>query len=222
MTTFSTACNELLDQMELVLDGKPIARPVESLDQMVFSFDVVRIVDAEPPAVKPATERIQGVNHRKRNKIINNSYKNGDNLKGDEYRFDKVLKVDVSYASSNLSHIYDVENNMVFRKVQEEVMRLLNRNDELQEMLSDSTPKKFNKAKVNRMFKIIYDHFENNPPIKQFSNLIYIFDNISNLSGLKYSSLYDLLDSEYQQIILMELDEHYHIFKTGGKGSKLF
>jgi len=167
-------------------------------------------------------ERIPGVNPKKRNKIIGNTYKSGDNLKGDEYKFDHELKVDAGYASNYLGSIYDVENNMTFKKVQEEVMILIEGNAELQDMISDAKPKKFNREKVNRMFKIIYEHFEKKPEVRQFSNLIYIFDNVSNLSGLKYASLYDLLDGEYKQMLLLELDKTYGILKNSGKSNRLF
>lgn len=202
----------------LVLDAAPRA-VVQIGIHVMFSFDVVE--NAIQAIAKPA-ERTQGVNHKKRNKIINNSYKSGDNLKGDEYRFGTELKVDVGYASANLGHIYDVENHMIFKKVQDEIMDLMDTNVELQEMLSDAKPKKFNREKVNRMFKIIYDHFQAKPAARQYMNLIYIFDNVSNLSGLKYASLYDLLDGEYKQRILVELDKHHNILKTSGKSNRLF
>lgn len=227
-----------IKQMVLVIDGPfatradlgihvPFCFDLMAEDtgvHVIFSFDVAE-KERKQPAVRKAIvreERTPGVNPRKRNKIINSSYKSGEKLKGDEYKFDTELKVDPDYASSNLSHIYDVENSMTFRKVQEEVMTLLEHNKELQEMLSDAKPKKFNREKVNRMFKIIHDHFEKKLSARQFSNLIYIFDNVSNLSGLKYASLYDLLDADYKQMLLLELDKTYGILKNSGKSNRLF
>ncbi len=224
-------------QMVLVIDG-PLATRADLGVQLPFSFDVVAedagihvtfSFDVAVPEIQVVRvrkivreERTPGVNPKKRNKIINNTYKSGDKLKGDEYKFDNELKIDPGYASSNLGHIYDVENSMTYRKVQEEVMNLLEKNKELQDMLSDAKPKKFNREKVNRMFKIIFDHFEKSPGARQFSNLIYIFDNVSNLSGLKYASLYDLLDGEYKQMLLLELDKTYGILKNSGKANRLF
>lgn len=185
---------------------------------VLFSFDVEveedPVQEKAPPCIKPAA--------KKRNKIINNSYKSGENLKGDDYRFETELRVDPNYASSNLSHIYDAENNILYRKVQDEVLALIDANNELAEMLSEAKPKKFNREKVNRMFQIIHEHFEKNHDIRDFGNLIYIFDNVSNLSGLKYSSLYDLLDQSYQQMLLVELDKTYDILKHSGKSNTLF
>lgn len=208
-----------LQQMVLVIDPHIVFETDIGM-QMLFSFDV--IVQAVPAVRKPREDRPAGVNPRKRNKIINNTYKSGENLKGDDYAFDRELKVDSGYATTNLGHIYDVENNMVSRKVQEEIVVLLAINQELAEMLSDAKPKKFNKEKINRMFKIIYEHFERKPSAKQFSNLVYIFDNVSNLSGLKYASLYDLLDNEYKQLILLELDKTHGILKNNGMSNRLF
>jgi hypothetical protein len=189
----------------------PEPEPVDFGMQVLFSFDV----PVEPAQNAPAVPK-------KKNKIINNSYRSGDKLKGDEYRFDTQLRVDPGYASSNLSHIYDVENNMVYKRVQDEVVFLMQSNDELKQMLDDDKPKKFNREKANRMFQIILQHFVNTPDTMKFANVIYIFDNVSNLSGLKYASLYDLLETEYKQMLLIELDKSHNILKRGGKTNKLF
>lgn len=203
------------------------------ISQMIFLFDcepdetgvpVTFSFDVEVEEVKPAAldAPAKGRPVKKRNKIIDNSYKNGDNLKGDDYRFETEIRVDPTYAASNLSHIYDTENSMLYRKVQDEVLALIDMNKELAEMLSDAKPKKFNREKVNRMFEIIHEYFENNRGIREFGNLIYIFDNVSNLSGLKYSSLYDLLDQKYQQMLLLELNKTHDILKYSGKNNMLF
>lgn len=205
-----------ISQMIFMFEYEPdeIGTPV------LFSFDVES--EEIPPVVPDIAAKDKTAPVKKRNKIINNSYKSGENLKGDDYRFETELRVDPNYASSNLSHIYDAENNILYRKVQDEVLALIDANNELAEMLSEAKPKKFNREKVNRMFQIIHEHFEKNHDIRDFGNLIYIFDNVSNLSGLKYSSLYDLLDQSYQQMLLVELDKTYDILKHSGKSNTLF
>lgn len=170
---------------------------------VMFSFDV-----PEPPTVAAP---------KKKNKIINNSYRSGENLKGDEYKFDSQLKVDASYMPSS-----DLENNMVYDRVQEEILLLMENNQELRDMIDDEKPKKFNREKANRMFKLILSHFVGKHDLMKFANVIYIFDNVSNLSGLKYASLYDLLDTEYKQMLLVELDKSHNILKSGSKINKLF
>lgn len=191
-------------------------------EQVVLSFDVR--VEAVPVPVKApvATPQRSGLSPKKRNKIINSTYKSGENLKGNDYHFESEIKVEAGYASTHLGHIYDVDNNMVSRKVQEEIMLLIGMNEELRDMLDEENPKKFNREKVNRMFKLIYEHFERKPDARTFSNLVQIFDNVANLSKLKYASLYDLLDGEYKQMLLVELDKTYDILKLSGKTNRLF
>ena len=226
-----------MEQMALVLDGQMYVVPKIGV-HVVFSFDVVKPEPNVPviQILRQPVDKQSTLSPRKRNKIINNSYKSGDNLKGDDYRFDTVLKVESGYASSNLGHIYDVENNMIYKKVQNEIIGLIGVNAELQKMLDDATPrksddvkkssdvkpKKFNREKINRMFRLINAHFEKTPATLQFSNLIYIFDNVSNLSGLKYASLYELLDGDLKQRLLLELDKKYDILKNSGKSNSLF
>lgn len=219
--------------IELVIDGPGVTRadfgvqmlfcmePEVLCDEGIhieFSFDF-QLPEKKEPAPKKKRGRKKG---KKQNKILNNSYRSGDNLKGDSYKFDKEVRVERGYASNNLGHIYDPENSMTYQKIRTEVLRLLDTNKELIDMLSDEKPKKFNREKVNRMFKIICEHFEKNPKIRQFMNVIYIFDNVSNLSGLRYSSLYDLLDGEYKQMLLIELDSTHNILGDSGKNNKLF
>ena len=214
------AYNYVATQMIMVLD-EPKEVIAEVGVQLAFTFDIMNIKPARKTDA-PVEPVIQIHQPKKRNKIINNTYRRGDNLKGDDYVFEKEMKVEAGYASDNLGHIYDVENNMIYRKVQEEIMQLLESNENLREMLNDTKKKKFNREKVNCIFKLIYSHFERNTSAKQFSNLIYIFDNVANLSGLKYTSLYDLLDGEYKQMLLIELDKSFGILKTSGKANRLF
>lgn len=155
-------------------------------------------------------------------KIFNNSYTHGDALKGDKYEFNVKIRVDDNYALSFMNDIYQAEDGISFKMVQDEIIRLLDTNAELNEMLDSAKKKKFNKSKINKLFKFIYDHFENKPEVKSFSNSIYIFDHISNISGLKYKNLFDLLDYEYKKILILELDKQYNILKNSANFNKMF
>ena len=106
--------------------------------------------------------------------------------------------------------------------IRNEIIKLLDTNEVLRDMLQDNTRKKFNREKVNLIFKIIHDHFESDMNLREFSNLIYVFDNISNLSGLRYTNLFDLLDYEYKQKLILELDKIYNILNKTSKTNLLF
>lgn len=189
----------------------------EQYYQMQLDLDARR-------APKPAVALPDGLSvapQKKYNKIINNSYKNGENLRGDDYHFGTELKVDTEYAGSNLGHVYDAENYDAYKKVKLEVIHLLSANEELIELLSENH-KKLNKADVNRMFDIIYSHFMRKEAVRQYANPIYIFDCMTNVTGMKFASMYDMLDERHQSQLLIELNKTHQIFRDDKSDNRLF
>ena len=161
--------------------------------------------------------------HEKReDKIFNNSYYNGDNLKGDEYSFSNALMADDRYAKSYLRDIYEPEDNMQYTMVRDEILKLLDSNEYLRSILDDNNNKKFNKEKINEIFSILLKYFTVESKHKRFVNLIYVFDNISNLTGLKYNNLFDLLEYDYKELLIIELDTHFNVLNTHKTNSKMF
>ena len=155
-------------------------------------------------------------------KIFNNSYHHGEKLKGDDYEFSHGLQVDGGYASRFLGDIYKVDDSMTYKLVQQEILKLLDTNEQLMEILKDTKKKKFNKEKINLIFKIIYEHILNNLNKNKFMDIIYIFDHISNISGLKYNNLFDLLEFEYKKLLIIELDKTYNILDEYTNFNKMF
>lgn len=197
-------CDDMLDNPE---SAEPCEDEIEPLDTAVL---------LEAKAVPKSV--------RKQNKIINNSYKNGTNLKGDEYRFDASLKVDATYADMYLDDIYEMEKYIARQRVQEAVMAFVDNTPVLKDMCSmeGEETKKFNREKINLMFGMICKHFEDNADIRTYKNVIYIFDNISYLSKLRYHNLFDMLDDDYKQKLIIELDKTHDILRSPKKNNKLF
>ena len=192
---------------------------LEDPEKIVDSIGELISEEAEDEITESAVPKA-----RKQNKIINNSYKNGTNLKGDEYKFESALKVDATYAGTYLDDVYDIEKYIVERRVQEEVMRYVSDTPMLSEMCSmnDEETKKFNKEKINLMFGMICRHFEASQDICRFYNIIYIFDNVSYLSGLRYHNLFDMLEDDHKQKLIIELDRTHGILRSHKKNNKLF
>ena len=162
------------------------------------------------------------ITEKREDKIFNNSYYHGDNLKGDDYNFNTLLTACDRYSKSYLRDIYDPENSMQMKMIREEILKLLETNSRLQEILDDNNNKKFNKQKINEIFEILHTHFTTKSQHQRFVNLIYIFDNISNLTGLKYNNLFDLLEYDYKEMLILELDKHYNVLNASKSNSKMF
>src|SRR5574343_6106 len=110
MTAYSAEYNDSADeQMRFDIDGQSMS-VIDPGIHVQFSFDVlsehgIHVVfsfKTDQPAEQIErkninTQRKFPVNHKKRNKIINSTYRSGENLKGDDYKFDTELRVDPGY-----------------------------------------------------------------------------------------------------------------------------
>lgn len=161
------------------------------------------------------------MNKKRTNKIFNNTYNQGNKLKGNDYNLNSSIQVENAYAGAYMKDIYDTDNAMQMNVVRDVIFELLDVNDEIKSIIGNNK-KKFNKESINRIFKIIYEHFNADKQLKIFMNLIYIFDIVSNISGMKYKNLFDLLDYEFKQKIIVELDTQYNILKDYSHFNSMF
>lgn len=161
-------------------------------------------------------------NKRKNDKIFNNTYYQGDNLKGDDYEMNKDLKIAPDYSSSFLTELHNPNDSINYKKILEEIIYMLDNNEVLIGLLKDNKKKKFNKENINVIFKEIYDHISNKKEIEMFVNMIYVFDIISNITGLKYKNLFDLLNYEYKELVIEELDNSHDILSSYKNFKKMF
>lgn len=155
-------------------------------------------------------------------KIFNNTYNQGNKLKGEDYEINASIQVECTYADAYLSDIYDTDSTMHMKKIQDVILKLLDENKDMKAIIGNNKKKKFNKESINKIFKIIYDYFNANAQLKIFMNLIYIFDIVSNISGMKYKNLFDLLDYEYKQKLIVELDKQFNILKDYSHFNSMF
>lgn len=155
-------------------------------------------------------------------KIFNNSYYHGNSIKGNYYRYDEKIEADSEeivnqYNKSSLNP----EMAYPYLAIEKTILLLIKDNSEIQEILKNNK-KKFNKQKINIFFQLILEHFDTSLELKRIKEVIYIFDVISRLTGIKTMNLFDLLEYEYKQIILDELDESHNIYKNYNKDNKFF
>ena len=147
---------------------------------------------------------------RKNNgKILNNSYKNGDNLKGEDFEFTSALTVDDVGVSIFMKDTYNFDSIMYTRLV-EEVHQLSKSNNRLDELTTfehfddKEENRKYTKDELNEVFEIIYNHFSEDSSLKEFLRISYIFDIISNITKTEHRILFDSLNYENTSIVIVD------------------
>ncbi len=151
------------------------------------------------------------VEKAKGNKIFNNSYNDGENLKepGD-YEYGKSLQVDPAY-SDRYSENYNPSDHVINTVAKSQVERCINSNEDLKKILFPSKnleKKRFNKKEINDIFTIVYSDIKSKDEEYSFINL---FDIISKYVDINYKKLFDLLDYQYKEMLIVELNEEYRL-----------
>jgi len=148
-------------------------------------------------------------------KIFNNRYNTGDGLSdSDEYQFSKKISVSNDYSESYLKDLYEYEEGLENKFILDEIFKFIYADNELSKIMIESTDSsqvkiKLSKEQVNFIFNRINDVFEKRAHPSAFYNPIYILEVISSISSIEYKKLFDMLDSEIQEILVLELNKKY-------------
>lgn len=150
------------------------------------------------------------VEKSKVNKIFNNSYNDGENLKEPgEYEYGKSLQVDPAY-SDRYSENYNPSDHVINTVAKRQVESCINNIPELKKLLFPNTnleeKKRFNKKEINDIFTIVFNDIKDKNEEYSFINL---FDIISKYVDINYKKLFDLLDYQYKEMLILELNEQY-------------
>ena len=160
--------------------------------------------------------------NKREDKIFQNSYYHGNSLKGDTYSFDREIKPDeTNLLVSTFFSTSSPEDIYPYTEIRDEIVQLSIDDEEINNIISNNK-KKFNKEKINLLFGKIIKHFNKNEKLQRIKEITIIFDVISRLTGIKEYNLFDLLYYEYQEIILLELNEKIGIFSFLNTKNKLY
>jgi len=155
------------------------------------------------------------VSHRE-DKIFNNRYNLGEGLvEGEEYTYSSRISVASDYADSYLKDLYDYETNLESKTIIDNLFSFISKDRELSIMVNrgndpTSTSKiKFSREEVNFFFNRINEKFEVGTNEAIFYSPIYILEIMSSISSIEYRKLFDMLETEFQEILLLELNKKY-------------
>jgi hypothetical protein len=155
-------------------------------------------------------------NFHREDKIFNNRYNVGEALvEGEEQVYSNRISVASDYADSYLKDLYDYESNLESKAIIDELFSFIRRDHELSILLQRSEEKnstskiKFSRDEINFFFGRINDRFEVNLEASIFYSPIYILEILSSISSIEYRKLFDMLETDYQEILLIELNKKY-------------
>ncbi len=154
-------------------------------------------------------------------KIFNNGYYSGDKLKdSDEYEFSKKISVSSDYSDNYLKDLYDYEEQLESKFILDIIFDFLQTDDLLNNYIvnlieSDSTNKlKFSKEDINLIFTRVHENLDVAHHGISFYSPIYILEAISSISSMEYKKIFDSLDTDIQEILLLELNKKYKFLES--------
>lgn len=162
-----------------------------------------------------ALDNAQEINIRE-DKVFNNSYYNGDNLKDSaDYEFSKKISIAPDYSDAYLKDIYDYEEELESKFILDVIFQFIKNDTHISQYADKITNNphvskiKFSKDEINLIFNRIHDNLDITSYGIRFYSPIYILEVISSMSSLEYKKIFDLLDTDIQQLLVVELNKKY-------------
>ena len=158
-------------------------------------------------------------------KIFSNSYYNGDKLKdSDEYEFSKKIVVSSDYSDNYLKDLYDYEEQLEAKFILDVIFEFLQNDEVLSRYTIDLTTNpsvskiKFSKEDINLIFNRVHENLDPASHGISFYSPIYILEVISSISSMEYKKIFDSLETDTQEILILELNKKYQFLE--GKMNK--
>lgn len=149
-------------------------------------------------------------------KIFNNSYYNGDKLKdSEEYEFSKKISVSTDYSDNYLKDLYDYEEQLESKFILDIIFEFLQKDEVLSKYTIELTEDpsvskiKFSKEDINLIFNRVHENLDPANHGISFYSPIYILEAISSISSMEYKKIFDSLDTDVQEILILELNKKY-------------
>lgn len=151
----------------------------------------------------------------KQDKIFGNGYKTGEGMSDEGYSYQSSISVESSYSDKYLKDIYEYEAGLESNFTLDSIFDIVKKDVAITIILdaaaaeSKSTKIKLKKEEVNFIFNRIEHLVKESSESSIFNSSIYILEVISALSSNEYKKLFDMLDTEIQEKLLIELNEKY-------------
>jgi len=179
--------------------------------------DFYEAEDASSDPVDPTISR--------EDKIFNNRYNTGDGLTDSEdYHFSKKISVSSAYSDSYLRDIYEYEEELEKNFILDEIFEFIYSDVQTSKIINAPTDPtqiklKISKIHLNTIFTRIHEVFEKKVDLSSFYSPIYVLEVLSSITSVEYKKLFDMLDSELKELLILELNKKY-LFLDGKPNKK--
>ena len=165
---------------------------------------------------------------RREDKIFNNGYKSGEAMPDDDYEYHDTISVNSDYSDKYMKDIYEFEESLDYDIGLSKIFEIIDSDGALSSLLrklDNNSKLKLSKEEVNWCFNRILNYIEAGDHGEQFYNPIYILEAISSIlyvnskdSIKDYRKIFDCLDVEIQENLIIELNKKYNFLE--GKMNK--
>lgn len=149
-------------------------------------------------------------------KIFNNTYHTGQHLK-DDFTASGLITINNSEFSGGINELVDFDSYTIYQYMQKVVVDLTENDPYYRDKFDVNTKKKFNKDILNEIFGKLRDEFTLTTEHKCMFNVIYLFDILSSMTGIKTKTLFDFLKYDYKKELIVELDKTTNILRQTHK-----
>lgn len=155
-------------------------------------------------------------------KIFNNRYNTGDGLsESDDFEYSRKISVSSEYSNTYLKDLYEYEDVLDSKLILNNIFSFVQNDAEIKELIKKKTTKpvssklKLSKDEINFLFTKINETFDTVGDDTMFYSPIYVMEVISAITSIEYKKLFDMMDTEIQEILLLELNAKYRILDGG-------
>jgi len=161
-------------------------------------------------------------------KIFNNGYRSGEAMKDSDYEYQSSISVNTNYADAYLRDVYDYEETLEYNMGISKIFELIESDPDLSALLykkSDDSRIKLSREEINWCFNQILVKLRSAHTKNHFYSPIYIVEALSSILNVNsgdpvkdYRKLFDSLDVELQEELIVELDKKFNFLD--GKTNK--
>ena len=158
-------------------------------------------------------------------KIFNNRYNTGDGLTDNEFLWHgSKISVSSDYSDAYLKDVYEYEDSIETRVILDAIFNFFQVDPQVSEIIRKAsvdpylTRAKLSKDDINSIFNRVNQRLELKPEVAMFYSPIYIVEAISSVSSIEYKKLFDMFETDIQEILLTELNKKYKFLD--GKNNK--
>lgn len=156
----------------------------------------------------------------KNDKIFNNGYKSADAMPDTDYEYHQSISVNSNYSDKYLKNEYEYEESLDYNIGVSKIFEVIEADPDLSSLLHkiDENDKiKLSKEEINFSFKKILDKMEKLNDVENFYSPIYILEALSSILNINsadpikdYKKIFDCLDVEIQEELIIELNSKYN------------